>query len=140
MLLLADTEAPDVAINSPADGATVQGDVPIYGTVTDDNPDHYYLVVKDSDGHVVAGPGTVAETSSFTNELLYTFDSTSVDDGNYTVWLAARDAAGNRDAGSLATAVVTVNNTPDNKDQCKSDGWMGFTSQRSRTKVSVFRT
>jgi hypothetical protein len=127
-LVAPDTQAPDVAITNPTNGSTVQGTVDIKGTVTDANPDHYYLVVKNADGQKVAGPGTVNDTQSFTDQSLYNWDTTQVPDGAYTIDLEARDQAGNKDAGSVATVTVTVNNTVDNKDQCKDGGWATFTS------------
>lgn len=129
-----DTEAPDVAITNPTDGSTVSGTVDIRGTVSDANPDHYYLVVKDQDGDVVDGPGTVPANQSFNDQPLFNWDTTTLSDGTYTVWLAARDAAGNRDDGSLATVQVVVNNTPDNKDQCKDGGWQNFATPTFRNQ------
>jgi hypothetical protein len=120
--------APVVSINNPVDGSTVYGTVDVHGTVTDNNPDHYYLVIKNSGGTVVAGPGTVHDTASFTDQSLYSWDTSSFADGTYTVFLAARDAAGNREAGSQDSVVVTVNNTPDNKNECKKGGWQNFTN------------
>lgn len=120
--------APVVSITNPTDGSTVYGTVDVRGTVTDNNPDHYYLVILDSSNAVVAGPGTVSDTSSFTDQSLFSWDTSSVADGTYTVFLAARDAAGNRDAGSEDSVVVTVNNTPDNMNQCKNGGWENFTN------------
>jgi hypothetical protein len=122
-----DTQAPDVAITNPTNGDTVYGTVDVRGTVTDANPDHYYLVVKNAEGQKVAGPGTVNDTQSFTDQSLYSWDTTQVPDGVYTIDLEARDQAGNKDAGSVATVAVTVNNTVDNTDQCMNGGWANFT-------------
>lgn len=102
-----DNAAPTVDITAPADGDYVRGTVTISGTVTDDNPDHYYLVVKDSHGNVVAGPGTVYAA----NVSDYSWDTTNVGDGTYTIDLEARDKAGNKDAASTQTISVTVDNT-----------------------------
>jgi parallel beta-helix repeat protein len=101
-----DKTAPVVAITGPQDGDTVHGTVTISGTVTETNPDHYYLVVLDSNNNVVAGPGTV-NAATVTD---YAWDTTGVAAGTYTISLAARDAAGNRDAGSSKTITVTVDN------------------------------
>lgn len=120
--------APVASITSPADGSAVHGTVDVRGTVTDNNPDHYYLVIKNAGGTVVAGPGTVYDTTSFTDQSLYSWDTSSVPDGTYTVLLAARDAAGNRNAGSEDSVVVTVSNTPDTMNQCKDGGWKNFTN------------
>lgn len=122
-----DTQAPDVAITSPTNGSTVYGNVDVRGTVTDANPDHYYLIIKNADGQKVAGPGTVNDTQSFTDQTLYNWDTTQVPDGVYTIDLEARDQAGNKDAGSISVVTVTVNNTVDNQDQCKDGGWANFT-------------
>ena len=103
-----DTTAPDVAITAPGDGDIVRGTVTIKGTVTDNNPDHYYLVIKDSTNHIVGGPHTVYSA----NVADYNWDTTGVSDGTYTIDLEARDAAGNKDSGSVVTKTVTVDNTP----------------------------
>ncbi|MGH7234142.1 MAG: Ig-like domain-containing protein, partial [Candidatus Saccharimonadales bacterium] len=101
-----DNTAPVVEITAPT-STYVSGTVTISGTVTDTNPDHYYLVVKDSSGTVVAGPGTVYAA----NVSDYSWDTTSVADGTYTIDLEARDAAGNKDANSVQTKTVIVDNT-----------------------------
>lgn len=104
-----DSTAPDAQLTAPTD-SIVRGTVIISGTVTDTNPDHYYLVVKDSHGHVVAGPGTVNAAAVAD----YTWNTTSLADGTYTIDLEARDAANNKDSGSVDTKTVTVdNNAPD---------------------------
>lgn len=119
-----DTQAPSVAITNPVNGSTVQGTVDVRGTVTDEHPDHYYLnISNDSTGQVVYSH-TTYDSQSFTDQSLYSWDTTTVVDGNYTILLAARDQAGNR-SGNVYSH-VTVNNTPDNKDQCKDGGWMSF--------------
>jgi hypothetical protein len=102
-----DNTAPVVAITSQSNGDVLRGSVTVSGTVTDANPDHYYFVVKDSHGHVVAGPGTVYQ-ASVSN---WTWNTTTVADGNYTIDLEARDAANNKDASSVKTVSVTVDNT-----------------------------
>jgi hypothetical protein len=109
---MVDTVAPVVDITSPAAGF-VAGTVDIRGTVTDANPHHYYLVIKNSSNNVVAGPNTVYNTSSFTNQSLFHWDtkSGSFPDGTYIIDLEARDAADNKDAGSVKTVSVTVDNT-----------------------------
>ncbi|USN96388.1 MAG: chitobiase/beta-hexosaminidase C-terminal domain-containing protein [Candidatus Nomurabacteria bacterium] len=103
-----DSMAPVVAITSPSNGDVVRGTVTVSGSVTDVNPDHYYLVIKNSSGHVVAGPGVV----NTANVADYNWNTSSLPDGTYTIFLAARDAAGNRDGGSEQSVTVTVDNTP----------------------------
>lgn len=107
-----DATAPVVEITAPNDGDTIFGTIDVFGSVTDMNPWRYYAVVRDTSNTVVAGPGTVYRSDSFTNELLYSWDTTTVPNGDYVIWLAARDELGNRDdsAGSLDTITVTVSN------------------------------
>ncbi len=101
-----DKTAPVATITAPT-STLLHGKVVVNGTVNDVNPDHYYFVVKNSLGIVVAGPGTVnqAVVSS------WNWDTTLVPDDMYTIALEARDKAGNKDASSVATMSVTVNNT-----------------------------
>lgn len=126
--ITADWTAPDVEITNPGDDSTVSGTVDVKGTVEDTNPHHYWLVIENASGVKVAGPGTVNETASLTDEHLMNWDTTLVPDGEYTIKLEARDAANNKDTGSIDWHTVMVNNTPDDKDQCKNDGWMTFYS------------
>lgn len=120
----ADTEAPDVAVTNPTEGAVLSGVVDVRGTVTDANPDHYYLRITGPNGVVYAH--VYNEDQSFTDASIYSWDTTAVPDGDYTIRLSARDVNGNKDAGSLVDVSVAVNNIPDNKDQCKADGWQSF--------------
>ncbi len=99
-----DSTAPRVEITNPDDEQLVSGEVDIRGTVTDAHPDHYWLVVQDESGHRVAGPGTVYDTHSFTNKKLYTWDTTAVADGEYTIKLEARDQLGNKDPDEAPVA------------------------------------
>ncbi len=127
-----DWSAPDVTLTNPLEGAILSGEVEIRGSVEDDNPHHYWLVIENSGGNKVWGPGTVDETSSLVDAVLGNWDTTLVPDGIYTVKLEARDSANNKDTGSVDWNTVTVKNTPDpidppvNKDQCKNDGWKEF--------------
>ena len=105
--IIVDNTAPVVAITSPSDGDVLHGTVVVSGTVSDSNPDHYYFVVKDSLGNVVAGPGVVNQTSVSP----WNWNTAKVADGTYTIDLEARDAAGNKGAASVKTISVTVDNT-----------------------------
>ncbi len=107
-----DNTAPVVEITNPNDGDVLSGNVDVRGSVNDAHPWRYYAVVRDMANNVVAGPGTVYDSNSFTDELLFTWDTTLVPNGNYIIHLAARDLAGNRDdsAGSLDQIMVTVHN------------------------------
>ena len=106
-----DKTAPVVSITSPTT-ATVSGILAIDGTVTDANPDHYWLVIQNSSNQILAGPNTVTDHSSFTDKHFFDWDTTSVPYGQYTIKLEARDAAGNKDAGSSDWHTVLVDNPP----------------------------
>ncbi len=109
-----DKTAPVAQIISPANGAllsyTNNGIVDILGTVTDVNPNHYYLHISGPSGYG-AGPGTVYDSSSFTNKSLFNWNLNGLPSGSYTIDLEARDAANNKDAGSVDVHTVTVDNT-----------------------------
>jgi hypothetical protein len=106
-LVTIDNTAPVATITAPSDGDTVHGTVTVSGNVSDVNPDHYYFVVKDSHGVVKAGPGVVNQATVSS----WSWNTKNVSDGEYTIVLEARDAADNKDAGSVATIHVTVDNT-----------------------------
>lgn len=102
-----DATAPVVAIVTPSDGNIIKGIVAVSGSIKDINPDHYYMVIKNSKGTVVAGPGTVYQ--SVVKD--WSWNTASLPDGAYTIDLEARDAAGNKGVDSTKTIVVTVDNT-----------------------------
>lgn len=106
-----DSTAPDVEITTPSDDGLVSGTVDIRGTVEDAHPHHYWLVVENSTGTRVAGPGVVNESNSFTDEQLYSWNTIALDEGEYTIKLEARDALDNKDVGSTHWITVTVDNT-----------------------------
>lgn len=101
-----DKTSPIVNIISPKGGDILKGVVNISGSVTDDNPHHYYFVVKKINGSVVAGPGTVYQN----NVSNWNWDTTKVPDGTYIIDLEARDAANNKDTNSVKTITVIVDN------------------------------
>lgn len=125
--VVVDSTAPDVEITAPT-SMVVSGTVPIRGTVTDVNPHHYYLVVKNSSNAVVAGPGTVNDSTSFTDKLFFNWDTTLFPEGTYTIRLEARDAANNKDAGSVAVKTVVVDRTSPTPDLVFAGTGPSFTS------------
>jgi len=119
-----DWTTPDVEITNPADGSFVSGVVDIRGSVTDVNPHHYWLAIY-SGATQIAGPGTVNRADSFTNESLMSWDTTPLMDGaTYIIKLEARDAANNKDSGSVDWHTVIVDNDsdddgiPNSSDNC----------------------
>lgn len=94
----ADTTVPVVSITSPAANATVSGTVNIAASASDNigvSKVEFYLngVLKSTD--------TAAPYS-------YSWNSTTVSNGNYTITTKAFDAAGNSSASSVTVAVNNV--------------------------------
>jgi hypothetical protein len=130
----ADTVAPIVTIISPKNGATVQGGVTFKGTVSDDTAlMRYYASVLDGNGKQVANSGVVPVTGKQA-DVSYTVDTRTLADGTYTFKLEVRDAAGNKSpTTSVQTITFVVNNIPDNKDQCKKNGWKTLIRTNGKT-------
>ncbi|MBP7875932.1 chitobiase/beta-hexosaminidase C-terminal domain-containing protein [Candidatus Woesebacteria bacterium] len=110
-----DNTSPTVAITAPT-VTSVSGVIPIRGSVVDANPHHYWLVILDASNAVIAGPGTVNDSTSFSDKLFFSWDTSLVPEGTYTVRLEARDAANNKDAGSVATKTIVVDRTAPTPD------------------------
>jgi hypothetical protein len=95
---LADVTAPIVSITSPAAGFQVSGSVPVSAIASDATG--VTSVTLNVDG--------VAKSTLTAEPYTFTWNSATVADGNHTLTLMARDAAGN--AGQAAIA-ITVKNT-----------------------------
>lgn len=131
-----DNSGPVVEITAPDDGDVLMGTVDVRGSVEDANPSHYFAVVRDASNNQVAGPGTVNEGDSFTDEMLFSWDTTLVPDGMYTIHLEARDALDNKDANSEQMITVEVNNIigpPTDRRECLDDGWKTFNNPSFRS-------
>lgn len=126
------TEAPLAKVTSPEQNATLSGKVDINATVRDENPDHYYLKISDAEGNKVFA-NTYQQEEVLENDLVHEFDTTQVEDGEYEIYLAARDAEGNKDGDanndgeSTDRVNVTVNNAQngggdDGQDDGSQDG------------------
>jgi hypothetical protein len=122
-----DNIAPVATIIAPDDEAEVSGLVTLVGEVTDANPKNSYFRIE--------GPNGYLADDLFTNGRQlheYDWDTTEVEDGEYTVYFEARDKAGNKDgtrsnpSDSVDVIKVVVNNAPTNKEECKNGGWMGY--------------
>lgn len=124
-----DTQDPVVDITLPANGATVSGSVSIKGTVTDDNPKYYSLKIKDPLNNTIYDSGNVLQPSSFTNQLIHTWDTSALADGDYTIELKGRDQAGNEADDSIA---VSVSNGPAPGDVVINEVmWSGSTNSNA---------
>lgn len=103
IMVIVDNTAPVVTINSPTDGSLVSGTVDIFGSIIEENElSHYNIAIYPGDVDFMdfskrLEQETVYQSSGFDNELIYQWDTTIYDDGEYLIRLAARDKAGNRD-------------------------------------------
>lgn len=111
-----DNSAPLAIINSPLDGDVIRSSVDIRGTIEDINPLRYYLRVENSTGSVVYSK-VYNNPASFNDQSIYTWDTSAFDDGEYTIYLEARDQADNKEGSrnnpgtSVNVVDVTVDNT-----------------------------
>lgn len=103
--------APVVNVTNPTANSTVSGTVNIGGTIYVPSGLSYNLMlyVFDSNSHAVVSRYQYALPASATTTS-YVWDTTTVPNGNYTIILSAKDAAGHKDAGSTSTVKVTVQN------------------------------
>lgn len=108
---IVDTVAPVVEITYPLDGQYVKGFEELRATITDTNLSHYHIrITQVSSGNVMYTETTTS--SEFTDKVLLSGDTTYFEDGEYTVRLAARDLAGNKDPIlSVQDITVTLDNT-----------------------------
>lgn len=105
-----DTIAPTVDITSHSNSDLVKGIVNITGRIEDTNLWRYWFVIEDSNGVRVGGLNTVNDDGPIV-DLNYAWDTTGLNDGEYTIKLEARDKANNKDAGSIDWVTVVVDNT-----------------------------
>ena len=107
---------PQAEVTNPADGSVVNGTVTVTGEVTDDNPMNSFFRIT--------GPNSYERTNKKTNGSTthsFSWDTSGLEDGEYTIFFSARDQAGNKDGDrntsgdSVDTITVTVDNTaPEN--------------------------
>jgi hypothetical protein len=100
-----DTQAPTVTIDSPANGATVSGSVPILFTATD-NVNIASVQVK-VNGQNHGSPNT--QVTSGVQQAGLPFDASTRPNGQYQITATATDGAGN--VGNSTVTTVTVNTT-----------------------------
>jgi len=101
--------APLVAINNPANNSTVSGTVNVTGTVYSASTYSRSFYIFNSNGQTVGSQYQFAVPNS-TTAMSYTWDTTQVPNGLYTLNLSARDSQGNKDANSTSIVKVTVQN------------------------------
>ncbi len=136
-----DTTAPVVTITNPAEGDYINGTADLRVTIEEDiELLRYYYRITDSLGNVIIAQ-TVNRSTSMVDETFYTWNTNDVNDGVYSIHVAARDAAMNRDANSEDTIVVTVDNTAPSKPtwigildyEGNNLGCAGYTNNRNIT-------
>ena len=161
---IGDIIAPVVTIESPTEGVLVNGIVDIYGSIVEDFAmGNYNIAIYAGDADFMDFSKRLEQdngypTTGFSNEKIYTWDTTTYADGDYLIRFAARDKAGNRDLSgdpyiggddSQHVIKVTVKNTPGHngpstdKDQCKKGGWKLFNNPAFKNKgdcVSYFQS
>jgi hypothetical protein len=97
-----DTTAPTIAIDSPANGATVSGSVPVTATAADDGSISSVQFLLD---------GVVLDAEDTAAPYAVPWDTTHASNGAHMLTAVARDIAGNRTA-SAAVSVTVANNAP----------------------------
>lgn len=101
---------PVVTILAPADNAEVGAPTPVRGSATDANLAEWELSVRPSNSPTVAPTRIARGTSAVTDQVLGTFDPTLLINGQYTLFLTARDLG-----GRTATTSTVVRVTGDMK-------------------------
>jgi len=101
--------APLVTITNPANNGTVSGTVNVTGMVYSASTYSRSFYIFNSNGQTVGSQYQFAVPNS-TTTMSYTWDTTQVPNGLYTLNLSARDSQGNKDANSTSVVKVTVQN------------------------------
>jgi|GEM_PF-5143202 len=114
---------PVAEITSPREG-TVSGMVSIEGTVTDANPMNTHFRISGPDGYNKTDTKRDGRASHKID-----WDTSGLDDGEYTIYFATRDKAGNKDGSpnnlsgqSVDQVVVTVDSTKPSLTVTNPDG------------------
>lgn len=110
-----DKTDPVATITSPLDGALIRGTVDIEIEICEENPSHYTYQIQQN-GKAITGwtnwPTVKYANNNndcYTGTIPKTWDTTQYADGDYTILIAVRDAAGNKPASTTVT--VSVDNT-----------------------------
>lgn len=109
----------------------ISGTVAIRGLVSDNHPHHYWLAIfKKSNGQQVYSK-VVNHTDQFSDKLFYSWNTKNVEDGEYQIKFAERDAADNRSADFVVDIEVD-NTSPNLYFKTPFSGWY------NSTQTSVF--
>lgn len=107
-LVNVDTTSPVAQVVSPSDGDTLGGTVDFKITASDDNLAAYSYRIGNVDTNQKVTEKSGKRTENINNETVYSWDTKKVADGQYYLYVSARDAAGNRSEHRIN---VTVDNT-----------------------------
>lgn len=128
-----DTTAPVITLVEPEDGGTYSGIINLKAECDETcdyinfwwTPENEAFDPADKRYHYVKEDGTEFEWGLNTLAAELWNDGTeAMPDGAYRVYAAGKDLAGNW--AKSETITIYVNNTPDDVDQCKKDGWKTF--------------
>jgi hypothetical protein len=130
--LTVDRTKPVVEVTEPEDGDMVSGDVLIKGSVSDDNPEAYWFKITDANGQNIYESGEKDMSASFTDYDLYTWDTSSLTNGDYYVILKARDEGGNESSEDKIKVFVNNDRSYQIGDVLINEiMWMGSTDKSS---------
>jgi hypothetical protein len=105
-----DNTAPIVNIDNPLDGAYLNRKIEIVGDIIEPNLLRYFLTVKDlTKTHYSSG--VVYTDGPLVDYKFGEWNSENAPEGKYTVMLEARDKLMQKSAGSVDTAVITIDRT-----------------------------
>lgn len=131
--LIIDNTAPTVAITAPIDGDIYSGSIPLQATCNEEcdyinfwwraEGENYSNTSLEKNYHYERKNGTAFnwELNSMDAERWGGDPSYVMEDGDYYFKAAGKDVAGNW--ARTDEVKISINNTPDNKDECKKDGW-----------------
>ncbi len=105
-----DATTPTIELTNPSSGF-VNNVVDIRASVQDANPHHYWLAAYKKNGSEIFSK-VQNHSESFSDTSIYSWDTTLVEDGEYIIKFAERDAAGNR-TSDISVEVTVDNHGPD---------------------------
>ncbi len=135
-----DTVAPLANITSPSDGSTIYGELIVKGSVSDNYKlQDYTVTLRNSNDEIIKVLTHVPDNSInvISEQELLRIDTTTIADGNYSISLEARDAAGNSGPESHDRINVVINNIPDNIEQCKNESYKLFPAKYKNSGACI---
>jgi len=131
---------PAVDITNPGDGDDVSGTVSVKGTVVEAYPKSYRLKIKKDSGTTVYDSGNISMASSFVGLNLYDWDTTSGDDGDYTIELEAKDLAGHTETDTITVSVSNSDDVSAGDVVINEIMWMGSSKSTADEWIELKNT